>query len=121
MRRRALRKKVFERDRGVCVECTTDTEALRERVAQLRGDARAAVWKFLEAEGFSRSRSLWEADHELALDEEGRDELGNLATRCRPCHSEKTSEQATRKAFLRKVMGRKFLEDRARRVAERVA
>lgn len=115
MRRRALRKKVFERDRGVCCNCSLDTEAVRERMAQLQGDARAAAWKFLEAEGFDRSRSFWEADHQLALDEEGRDELENLVTRCRPCHREKTSEQATRKAFLRKIMGRKFLEDRARR------
>lgn len=115
MRRRSLRKKVFERDAGICCECELDTEALRERIAQLRGEARAAAWKLFEAEGFVRYRSLWESDHQLALDEGGLDELENLVTRCQPCHRGKTSEQATRKAFLRKLVGKKFLKHRARR------
>lgn len=84
-------------------------------VSRLRGEAAEAIWKFLEAEGFKKYLPYWEADHQLALDEGGCDELENVVTRCRPCHRGKTSEQATRKAFLRKLMGMKWLEDRARR------
>ena len=88
-RRSSLRAKVFARDRGVCCDCGRDTEAVRVK---------------------------WESEHELALDEGGRDELENLRTRCRPCHKEKTAEQAARKAKQRKLIGRKFLETRKRRL-----
>ena len=112
MRRRALRKKVFERDLGVCRDCGLDTESIRIRVAELTGEALTAAWKLLRERGFIRHRVLWESEHELALDEGGLDELGNLATRCRPCHKEKTAEQAWRKAKQRKLIGRKFLASR---------
>lgn len=116
-RRRSLRKQVFERDGGVCCECAVPTEEIRLRLEQLGPHGREAAWKMLEKEGFVRYRSLWDGDHRLALDEGGKDELENVVTRCRPCHKGKTSEQATRKAFIRKVLGRKFVEDWKRRTA----
>jgi 5-methylcytosine-specific restriction endonuclease McrA len=117
MRRRVLRKKVFARDRGVCCDCGLDTEAtIRIRVSGLTGEALTAAWKRLDESGFIRHRALWESDHELALDEGGLDDLENVATRCRPCHKEKTAEQAGRKAKQRKLVGRKFLASRKQRL-----
>ena len=117
-RRASLRKKVFQRDRGICCDCGIDTENLRLRlrgISILRREAYIAAWRVLEDQGFIKQRSLWESDHALALDEGGLDELENLVTRCRPCHRDKTSEQAKRKARLRKTVGRKFLETRKAR------
>lgn len=118
-RRSSLRAKVLARDRGVCCDCGLDTEALRLKTEALRKRSREtfeAAWRALIEDGFQRYRPLWESEHQLALDEGGRDELENLRTRCRPCHKDKTAEQAARKATQRKLIGRKFLETRKRRL-----
>lgn len=116
-RRRTLRAWVFARDAGVCVEpkCRLDTVALQKRIEALPLNGQIAVWDVLEKEGFDRARPLWEADHELALDEGGKDELENIVTRCVPCHKGKTKEQAARKARIRKLVGRKFLGEQPKK------
>ncbi len=113
MKRRSLRKKVFTRDRGVCHDCNLDCELLRKRMATICGiEEKRAAWHLLTEAGFREGSAFWESEHDLALDEGGLDELGNLVTRCRPCHRAKTAEQAGRKARQRKLIGRKFLASR---------
>ncbi len=116
-RRRSLRDKVFARDHGVCIDCGLDTEAYRIRVEAMKSnrEQHAAAWEVLEREGFKKHTTLWESEHDIALDEGGLDELSNLMTRCRPCHREKTSEQSARKAKRRKIIGVKFLETQKRK------
>lgn len=112
--RRALRRAVLERDEGVCSACALDCLDLQRRLDVLEGEALQVAWVALEAFGFNRGLALWEADHEEALEEGGADELENVVTRCRPCHKAKTAEHATRRATLRRLLGKKWAKDRAR-------
>ena len=67
-----LRDCVFKRDRGVCALCSLDTTKLPRR-----GKRR-------------RARSLWEADHIVAIREGGDSNLENLRTLCVLCHRQVT-------------------------------
>ena len=85
------RKAVWERDRGVCQTCSTDTKTLG-------GGQRL----------FS-SGKLWQADHRRALHTgDGSDvslfSLDNLFTICTPCHRTKNKQEAAARAEKRRVV-----------------
>jgi 5-methylcytosine-specific restriction protein A len=84
-----LRKCVFERDRGVCAECGTDTNASRPRTIQ----------HFARGTGH-----LWQADHIIPVVEGGGEcTLANMRTLCTVCHKAET-------AALRKRMKARRIE-----------
>lgn len=86
------RKRVFERDRGKCAQCSTHTEVLIEGVMQADDCSRAEAIKFYgELWGFGWAcKTLWQADHRLPRHRGGGDELENLQTLCLRCHAKKT-------------------------------
>ncbi len=109
MNRKTMRRRVYKRDRGVCVNCRLNTEKIHRRVTALPPQARMVAMMLLESKGFNRGdiSILWEADHILALDEGGKDVLDNLQTLCIPCHKEKSGEQSVRGARRRRLIGKK--------------
>lgn len=94
------RRKVFERDQGVCALCRCDTQFLdRMRwILKRRGDAEA-MWALKVAWGFERTPyhspwslpTLWEADHTVPLVDGGTHDLSNYRTLCIPCHRSVTA------------------------------
>lgn len=120
------RQRVFERDRGVCALCHTDTEAVRRQVDALREEWRKAehpspaadnlkaqAVAVLERAGAKVSEGivygwvsvphLWEADHiQPVVEGGGETGLENLRTLCRSCHRRETAKLARRRAFARK-------------------
>ena len=101
-----LREQVFQRDRGVCALCETDTVAEYSRLKRSRGKARQqglAVWGLRTV---TARRSLWDADHILPVAEGGGEcDLDNLRTLCLPCHREVTAELRRRLGASRVVAG----------------
>ena len=83
-----LRECVFERDKGVCAICRTDTHRERRRVMRLPFAERMRTLKALQAGGtiHRRRKSWWEADHILPVVEGGDSNLDNIRTLCIPCH-----------------------------------
>lgn len=82
-----LREQVFARDRGVCALCGVDTEALRRDKRKLDFAARRQFEK-----EWGRRRSLWDADHVLAVSEGGGEcGLANIRTLCLLCHRKVTA------------------------------
>jgi 5-methylcytosine-specific restriction enzyme A len=124
------RRRVFERDRGVCAACSRDCPALAARLGQLlytnpsRLDAELAGLRLtrrscgpldrrvpIDMRGrigdpvvpglvvWDPERTLWEADHVLAVVEGGGScDLSNLQTLCVWCHRAKTAELRRRLA-----------------------
>ena len=114
MKRKAFRRKVYDRDRGVCAECKRDTESIRRKFKTLSTfDARKKAAHFLRELGFNVDGTqllpLWEADHVDSIDEGGKDAVENVQTLCVPCHKEKTGEHRGRKARRRRLVGRKAI------------
>jgi ribosomal protein L37E len=100
------RKKVFERDGGVCALCGFDTEAAQHYAWQAHlgfygAEARLEVRARVRALGLPwLPRSWWEADHIVPVCEGGA-ELGldNLRTLCVPCHRRETADLNRRRAL----------------------
>jgi 5-methylcytosine-specific restriction endonuclease McrA len=85
-----LREKVFERDRGVCAQCGTNTTALRRDMRKLDYAARRSFLKNWGLREGSR-KSLWDADHIVPVAEGGGQcDLSNMRTLCLKCHREAT-------------------------------
>lgn len=111
--RKKLRDKVLKRDRGICVDCGIDCVALQARIDALReqGATRSFVRESFKPHGLDTDRTLWEADHEIPIDEGGKDSLSNIQTRCQACHKIKTRDQKQRARRLpkkiRKNVGRR--------------
>lgn len=83
-----LRGYVFERDKGICAACGTDTTAdLNEPREWIR-----------------RRKAKWDADHIIEVYNGGKTELSNLQTLCRPCHKAKTKKLAQDRARARKPL-----------------
>lgn len=86
-----LREQVFERDKGVCANCGTDTEAMRKELRKLDYRARRnslTAWGMTER----TRRSFWEADHILPVAlGGGQCDLSNMRTLCLKCHRQVTA------------------------------
>ncbi len=84
-----LRQRVLERDSGVCAACGLDCVGEYLRIKRLRGPAKAKallVWKA------GNRKSLWDADHIVAVAEGGGEcDLDNLRTLCLQCHRAHTA------------------------------
>jgi 5-methylcytosine-specific restriction protein A len=102
-----LRAAAHKRDRGVCQLCGRDCDALARRIQERLDGAyqddrrlqrRAVRWRRLlqrlglPVADFQLRRSLWDADHRVALAEGGPNELANIRTACIPCHREETAK-----------------------------
>ena len=94
-----VRGLAFQRDRGVCAWCETDTERIKGLLDACWADD-LALYESLRARwhlGFStfgnaEAGHLWEADHIVPWSEGGRDlGLENIRTLCRACHKERTA------------------------------
>lgn len=111
------RKKVEDRDHGVCAGCGVDTAQLK-RVMRALGKA---IWRAEHVGGrdatkYSRWRTLlqsrypwfrlghlWEADHAVPVAEGGGScGLDNLRTLCLACHKRATAQLAARLAEKRR-------------------
>lgn len=94
-----LRRKVQNRDHGICAICGTDTAALYRRYVRFK------IWiqsryrlyfkqleitrKWLAKQYIPAGREIsdwWDADHIVPCVEGGRDSLDNLRTLCIRCH-----------------------------------
>jgi len=104
------RRKVWERDKGVCAGCGCDT-GLMERIARrLRHplEDKDGFLLLLTAWGLKPYPwgwvvpNLWEADHVVPLVEGGGHGLENYRTLCVPCHRAETKALAGRRAQRRK-------------------
>ena len=90
-----LRERVLERDRGICAQCGVDCVSEYAHLRRLRGIARlkaAARWSM------GARKSLWEADHIVAVSEGGGTcDLENMRTLCLLCHRAQTKMLAERR------------------------
>jgi 5-methylcytosine-specific restriction protein A len=85
-----LREPVFQRDRGICATCGIDCVAELRHVKKLRGAARAKVGREW---GLPGRKTLWDADHIVAVAEGGGEcDLSNMRTLCLKCHRARTTE-----------------------------
>lgn len=86
-----LREQVLLRDKGVCVQCRTDTIAALRQLRRSRGASRAALLELWKP-GRRRRASLWDADHIVPVVEGGGEcDLDNLRTLCLRCHRAATA------------------------------
>lgn len=107
----SLRRRVFERDRGICALCGVDSAVL--------GAVLAREWRRVklahtprqreERAGFRRRyrwyfrrTSYWDADHIIPVVEGGECTLENMRTLCVPCHQQVTKDLARRRASRRR-------------------
>jgi hypothetical protein len=87
-----LREKTFERDRGICALCATDTNAAWIELKRSRGMARARLVSRWGMKALNR-RSLWDADHIVPVVEGGGEcDLENIRTLCLVCHRHVTKK-----------------------------
>lgn len=87
-----LRDQVFQRDRGICAGCSIDTQAAYEKLKRSRGAIRRGLLAHWGLKSLTR-RSLWDADHILAVAEGGGEcDLENIRTLCLRCHRKATLE-----------------------------
>lgn len=114
-----LRRKVWERDHGVCALCGLDTEAVRKELLRLR----EARWRAQTREERDTADArlldrltelalpgascwyiphLWEADHIVPVSEGGDSNLENVRTLCWRCHRRVTAELARERAAKRR-------------------
>lgn len=94
------RRKVFERDRGVCQLCGLDTEAVvAEKTAShmtegvTAGHAKKlAIQAVLIVWGYPnmKRRMLWDMDHTHPVVLGGTNDMANLRSLCIPCHKMQT-------------------------------
>ncbi len=100
------RRKVHERDKGVCARCGVDTEKLERILSSLTGSCAAEDWTewrdyrdALQKEMGFTMLHMWEMDHKVPVVEGGGlCGLEALQTLCIPCHRAETKELATRRA-----------------------
>lgn len=97
-----VRRRVRDRDKGVCAACGDDTKRMRDAIWLVRG---CGAVEFIEmvkltilSWGYDVSnlygKDLWQADHIVARHLGGDNKLTNLRTLCVPCHKAVTARQA---------------------------
>jgi 5-methylcytosine-specific restriction protein A len=92
-----LRERTFERDRGVCAQCATDTTAEWNHIKRQRGSARNRALAKWGLRSMTR-KSLWDADHIVPVVEGGGGcDLENIRTLCLICHRKETDELRARR------------------------
>ena len=121
------RRKVEERDHGVCALCRLDTASIQAAYDTVerdirRRDAGSNGWRHWVSSGGQQALRdaqrrfvdlriqgghghLWEMDHIVPVVEGGdeiEDVMSNLRTLCIPCHRGETAELAARRARLRR-------------------
>lgn len=92
-----LRNKVFERDKGICAMCGTDTKLIAKEIQSCKsGDEKN---RLLKQNNIPKTRkilrrnggSLWDADHIVPVkDGGGQCGLENIRTLCISCHKKIT-------------------------------
>jgi 5-methylcytosine-specific restriction endonuclease McrA len=93
-----LREQTFERDKGVCAVCGTDTVATYNEIRRKRGVARLRLLQSWGLRTLNR-RTLWDADHIVPVVEGGGAcDLSNIRTLCLRCHRQATAELRERRA-----------------------
>lgn len=124
-----LRRLVFKRDKGICVECGCDTGKVRrlvfhavssyQEVGAALGHratyfmwAHESVWAVFVAMGFNRNYDAaeWEADHVTEVIRGGDSCLDNMQTLCVPCHKVKTKQLAADRARERRDAKRQLFD-----------
>ena len=124
------RRKVFDRDSGICAVCGLDCVALRSTLREMMKDLKRQFYHDPEPgryqrlfhefrEGLERYglwrflfRSAWEADHILPVTEGGGEcGLDNYRTLCWRCHANETAALAARRADARRVGRSNILDD----------
>lgn len=107
-----VRQQVYQRDKGVCALCGTDTDqwakVMRAEWNRIKGlpweefQAARSAMQIRVPHFFSRN-SYWDADHIVSVVEGGGEcGLDNYRTLCIPCHKQVTKELAARRAEARK-------------------
>jgi 5-methylcytosine-specific restriction enzyme A len=98
-----LRDKTFERDKGICASCGTDTVAAYDETRRKRGVARLRLLQHWGMKTLNR-RSLWDADHIVPVVEGGGEcDLSNIRTLCLLCHRKATADLRVKRAASRVV------------------
>ncbi|TAJ99774.1 HNH endonuclease [bacterium] len=101
----AVRRKVWERDHGICAHCARDMDALQRAFRAIRdiGESRA----FLAIHGIPSGRASsdwWDADHIMPVIEGGGEcGLDNYRTLCIRCHAVETKRLAGDRARRRRL------------------
>ena len=115
----SLRRELEKRERGVCVECNLDCNALVRQISifKSRSKRAAEILKTSPNFGARGNRTLltrlartaakghaWECDHKIAVFEGGgMCTVENCQTLCVVCHRKKTKAQATQRARNRAI------------------
>ena len=87
-----LRDQVFQRDRGVCALCRAETVRIYNALKRARGEARDAGLRLYGLKSVTARRTLWDADHIVAVAEGGGQcDLDNIRTLCLLCHRSETA------------------------------
>jgi len=103
-----MRYLLFQRDKGICALCRTDTVALRAEYWLIPKELRNLRDAFLAKNGIpygrASSRGWWDADHITPVVEGGGEcGLEGYRTLCIPCHQAETRKLAGRIAEKRAV------------------
>ena len=108
---RYLREQVYERDRGMCSACGTDTNSELRRLRRSRGGRRAEQMAHWGLKAKLR-KSLWDADHIVPVSEGGGEcDLSNIRTLCLRCH--RTATAALRERVRRAKVAAMLSAERA--------
>ena len=101
---RYLRDCVYNRDKGICKLCNTDTKLIAKKALQLKTEEKIIYLKenniSLKRKIWKRKHGggLWDADHIIAVkDGGGLCGLENIRTLCIKCHKNVTKELLSKK------------------------
>lgn len=112
-----MRRRVYQRDKGVCALCGVDTAVLgkvlrsewqRVKLARTERGRREREEFRQRYRWFFRRTSYWDADHIIPVCEGGGEcSLDNIRTLCVPCHQQVTKDLARKRASQRRLQRRR--------------